>query len=97
MFLLIYFDYFRGGLLSGDGVSRPYDEAADGFVRAETICMIFLQKSQDCKRMYAKVVHVDTNNDGYKMEGTTFPAGAMQEALMNNFYEKIKLNPRNVE
>lgn len=47
--------------------------------------------------MYAKVVHVDTNNDGYKMEGTTFPSSVMQGKLMEDFYKKIEFDPAQVK
>lgn len=47
--------YYRLGVLSMDGRSKSFDEAADGYVRAESICAVFLQKSKNARRVYSKV------------------------------------------
>jgi len=80
-------------VLSADGISRPFDENASGFVRAETICVIFLQKFKDSKRIYANVVYSSSNNDGFKEEGISFPSRELQQRLMEDFYQKVSLDP----
>lgn len=84
------------GILASDGVCRPFDENATGFSRADTICVIFLQKHKDSKRVYANLVYSSSNNDGFKKEGASFPSKAMQQKLIEDFYNKIKLDPENV-
>jgi fatty acid synthase len=58
---------------------------------------MLLQKAQDAKRVYAKVVHAKTNSDGYKYEGITFPSREMQTQLMEQFYEEIGIEPTSVD
>ena len=43
--------------------------AGDGYCRSEAVTAIFLQKSAECKRIYATVLHTKVNSDGYKEEG----------------------------
>jgi acyl transferase domain-containing protein len=70
---------------------------ANGFARAEAVCVVFLQKARDAKRIYAKIVHAKTNCDGYKEEGITFPSHLIQTKLMEQFYEECHINPASVD
>jgi fatty acid synthase, animal type len=72
---------------------RPFDEKASGFTRADTICVIFLQRKKDSKRVYAELLHSNSNNDGFKKEGSTFPSRVMQQKLMENFFKESKIDP----
>lgn len=56
---------YKLGVLSKDGHCRIFDEKASGYVRSESICALFLQKTRNAKRIYAKVVHSNVNCDGY--------------------------------
>lgn len=73
------------------------DFAADGYVRSEAICVMFLQRACDAKRIYAKVLHAKTNSDGYKDEGLTYPSREMQTQLMEEFYEEIGIEPTSLD
>lgn len=80
-------------MIAKDGFCRPFDELASGYTRSESICVIYLQKSKNAKRIYANVVYSKTNCDGYKPEGITYPSGAMQQDLLSEFYSDIALDP----
>jgi fatty acid synthase len=71
--------------------------AASGYARSEAVCVMFLQKARDAKRVYAKVVHAKTNCDGFKEEGITFPSRLMQAKLMEQFYKECCINPTSVD
>ncbi|KAH7949721.1 hypothetical protein HPB49_014556 [Dermacentor silvarum] len=62
---------YRFGLLSRDGKSKSFDDKADGYVRSETIGAVFLQRASEARRIYAKVVNVKSNADGYKVQAIT--------------------------
>lgn len=79
-----------------DGISRPFDADASGFVRAETICAVFIQKAEDAKRVYANIVYTKTNNDGMKTEGMFFPSKHSQKKLFEEFYNEIQVDPSTV-
>jgi len=89
-------EYVKLKILAKDGISRPFDEDASGFTRAESICVMFLQKRKDSKRIYANVVYSSSNNDGFKKEGASFPSKIMQQKLIESFYETIKFDPANI-
>lgn len=85
--------FARVGVLAKDGYCRPFDNSASGYVRSEVICVIFLQKAKDAKRIYAKVLYSKTNCDGYKTEGITYPAGRIQQRLLSEFYDDVEIDP----
>ncbi|XP_071578883.1 fatty acid synthase-like isoform X2 [Temnothorax nylanderi] len=80
--------FARLGVLSPDGYCRPFDVAANGYSRSETMGVIYLQKAKNAKRIYAICPHIKTNNDGYKKEGITYPSLRMQSALLMEFYDE---------
>ena len=85
------------GVLSRDGHSRSFDEDASGYCRSDAIVSIFLQKSKDAKRIYARFIHGKKNVDGFKPEGFPFPSRVMQTKLIEQFYKEINLNPNMVD
>ncbi|KAL7049985.1 hypothetical protein ACKWTF_003930 [Chironomus riparius] len=89
--------FSRLGVLAMDGVCRPFDENAHGYVRAEAITTLFLQKRKDAKRVYATVVYSKTNVDGFKNEGITFPSAELQTKLFTELYQEIGIHPKNVD
>ncbi|KAL1414024.1 hypothetical protein MTO96_030764, partial [Rhipicephalus appendiculatus] len=57
------------GVLSEDGKCKSFDSNGDGYVRSEIIGCMFLQRFSDARRVYTKVINVNVNTDGYKLEG----------------------------
>lgn len=84
------------GVIAKDGYCRPFDEKASGYTRSESICVMYLQRARDAKRVYANVVYSKANCDGFKLEGITYPSGEIQEALLTEFYDDLQLNPTSV-
>ncbi|KDR18643.1 hypothetical protein L798_06624, partial [Zootermopsis nevadensis] len=85
--------FSRLGVLSPQGMCKSFDRDANGYTRSEAICVIFLQKAYNAKRVYATLVHAKTNCDGYKEQGITYPSGQMQKALLEEFYQECAINP----
>lgn len=80
------------GVLSPNANSRPFDAGANGYVRAEAVSLIFLQRRSDARRIYATVVKAGVNCDGFKQEGITFPSYKVQEQLMTDVYDSINFD-----
>ncbi|KAF5280721.1 hypothetical protein FQA39_LY18004 [Lamprigera yunnana] len=89
--------FARLGVLSEDGSCKAFDEAANGYARSETIAIMLLQKAKDARRIYAQVLHVKTNNDGYKEQGIMFPSRQMQKRLMEDTYRDCKIDPTTID
>ncbi|CAG2182259.1 unnamed protein product, partial [Oppiella nova] len=83
-------------ICSPRGVSAVLDEAADGFVKSEAVCCLFLQRRRDARRNYAHVRSARINIDGYKKMGMFFPSSEAQEQLMRLSYEKANVDPRDI-
>ncbi|CAB0015645.1 unnamed protein product [Nesidiocoris tenuis] len=85
--------FARLGVLSRDGRCKVFDEKANGYCRSEAICAMLLQKKKDARRVYARVMHVKTNCDGFKDQGITYPSGEIQQCLLQEFYEECDVDP----
>lgn len=83
-------------MLSPDGKCQSFDKSNNGYVRSDACVVLFLQKAVNAKRIYATVLNVRTNTDGYKKLGITYPNGEMQNRLIRETYEEINLNPNEV-
>lgn len=88
--------FYSLGVLSPDGICKSFDASANGYVRSEAKCSVFMQKAKDAKRIYAQIVHCKTNCDGYKEEGITFPSGAAQQILLEEVYAESGIDPKDV-
>ncbi|KYN04771.1 Fatty acid synthase [Cyphomyrmex costatus] len=88
---LVNLQFARLGVLSPDGYCRPFDSAANGYARSETVGMLYLQKAKNAKRIYAMCPYIKLNCDGYKQEGITYPSSQMQYTLLKEFYEECKI------
>lgn len=92
----VSFQFYSLGVLSMDGASKPFDESSNGYARSEAICVLFLQKSKDAKRIYGKIIHAKSNCDGYKEKGITFPSGEMQAHCLKECYEEANIHPNEI-
>ncbi|EEC19526.1 fatty acid synthase, putative [Ixodes scapularis] len=62
-------NFYRLGTLSPDGKCKAFDADGKGYVRSEAVGMFFLQRVSEARRIYAKLVHLKANADGFKPEG----------------------------
>ncbi|KAH8298247.1 hypothetical protein KR018_011847 [Drosophila ironensis] len=88
--------FLRLGIVSHDGSCKTFDAAANGYARADTCAVVLLQRRKEAKRIYASILNVRTNTDGFKEQGVTFPDGRMQQTLLEETYSEIGLNPDEV-
>lgn len=88
--------FLRLGIVSQDGACKTFDAAANGYARADTCAVVFLQRRERAKRVYASILNVCINTDGFKEQGVTFPDGRMQEKLLRETYGEIGLSPDHV-
>lgn len=42
---------------------------------------------------FHSTIYVRSISTGYKPEGITYPSGAMQQKLLSEFYDEIKIDP----
>lgn len=87
----------RLGILGPDGVCKVFDDEANGYARSEAICVIFLQKYGNARRIYSHIVHSKVNCDGYKKEGIIFPSADGQRCLLRDFYTECQVSPNTVD
>ncbi|KAF7404756.1 hypothetical protein HZH66_003662 [Vespula vulgaris] len=66
---------------------KVFDEGANGYTRSECVSVAFLQKAKSAKRINVAIIHAETNCDGYKKEGMTYPRKKIQSTLFEIFYK----------
>lgn len=54
---------------------------------------MFLQRQKNSKRVYAKLCYTNSNNDGFKKEGSSFPSRVMQQKLIEDFFKESNIDP----
>ncbi|KAH6942266.1 hypothetical protein HPB50_002653 [Hyalomma asiaticum] len=89
-------NFCRLGMLSPDGKCKVFDSDGNGYVRSETIGVFFIQRASEARRIYAKLINIKSNTDGYKTEGITFPSAKLQEQLLREVYSESNIDPRKV-
>ncbi|XP_075983866.1 fatty acid synthase-like [Anticarsia gemmatalis] len=85
-----------------DGKTRSFDQNADGTVKSEAINVLFLQKANDAKRIYADLLHAKTEFIGIPRDETGPKYGFLRnpDAVVNflkTFYEEARVPPHAVE
>ncbi|CAG2117868.1 unnamed protein product [Medioppia subpectinata] len=83
----------EAGICSPRGVSAVLDESADGYVKSEAVCCLFLQRRQDARRVYSHVVSARVNVDGRKKAGMFYPSADTQEQLMRQSCKLAAIDP----
>ncbi len=75
----------QAGALSADGISKTFDDSADGYGRGEGCGVVILKRQaaaeQDRDRVVATILGSAVNHDG-ACAGLTVPNGPAQEALI---------------
>ncbi|XP_069697387.1 fatty acid synthase-like [Periplaneta americana] len=87
---------FKLGVLSPHSVSNVFDASASGYVRSEAAVVLYLQKKSQTKRVYAELLHVRTNTDGFKTAGITCPSGERQKENNSALYKEAGVDPSSV-
>ncbi|XP_071649697.1 fatty acid synthase-like isoform X2 [Temnothorax longispinosus] len=85
--------FYNLGVLSSDGYCKPFDEEGAGYMRSDTVAVVYLQKAKNARRIYATLVHGKVNCDGFKEEGITFPSVEKQKILLDEFYKECMISP----
>lgn len=90
----------RAGMLAPDGRCKPFDAAADGYVRGEGCVVVVLKPLDravaDGDRIYALVLGSEVNQDG-RSNGLTAPNPAAQEAVLRGAYADARADPGAVQ
>ncbi|TDQ53029.1 type I polyketide synthase [Actinorugispora endophytica] len=93
--------FVDAGVLAPDGVCRPFDEAGDGYVRAEGVVVTVLRRLADARedrdRVYAVVRGTVANSDGHSPAGLYAPNPPAHDALLRDAYEAAGLDPSSVD
>lgn len=88
--------FSKASMLSASGRSRPFQEGADGYVRAEGGGVFLLKTLERARRdgdpILAVVLGTGNNTDGYK-SGLTVPSAAAQAALLTQVYTQAGVDP----
>ena len=83
-------------MLSPQGLCRPFDENANGYVRAEGAVALVLQRKDAfdpaIQKSFGRIVASGINSDG-RTSGVALPSMEFQSALLGQLYTETGLDP----
>ncbi|MBE2997204.1 acyltransferase domain-containing protein [Nocardiopsis sp. HNM0947] len=86
--------FVEGGVLAGDGLCRPFDVDAHGYVRGEAVVAVVLRRFESARagadRVYALIEHTAVGADG-RSAGTGMPRSSAQAALLERAYAEARV------
>ncbi len=92
--------YIAEGTISKEGVTRPFDEHADGFVPGNGGALIVLKRLSDSirdhDRIYAVIRGTAMNNDGSQKLGYTAPSAIGEYDVIRAAQEIAEVQPEDV-
>ncbi|NKY46989.1 type I polyketide synthase [Nocardia cerradoensis] len=87
----------QGGFLAPDGRCKPFDAAADGYVRGDGATVLVLQRTADARRAgnrrYAEIVGAAVGSDG-RSNGLYAPNGRAQQQVIRTAWARAGLDVR---
>ncbi|SKA25916.1 Acyl transferase domain-containing protein [Enhydrobacter aerosaccus] len=93
---LSFVGFSRASMLSPTGLCRPFDSAADGYVRAEGVAVFVLRSMAAAhkarNRIRAVIVGTGINQDG-RTTGLSLPSAKSQQALLDRVYSDFSVDP----
>lgn len=88
--------YYKAGMLSADGVCRPFDSKANGYVRSEGAVMLFIKPLKDAiadgNPIHAVIKGVACNHGG-QAGGLTVPNPELQAELLLEAFKDAGIRP----
>lgn len=95
----IFIDCSQAGMLAPDGLCKPFDDRANGFVRGEGGAMVVLKRLSDAQRdgdtIHAVIRGTAVNHDGHT-NGLTAPSSTSQSLLIRRAYETAGVPPETI-
>ncbi|KAK8137267.1 6-methylsalicylic acid synthase [Apiospora sp. TS-2023a] len=95
-----YFDLAKAGFLSPTGQCKPFDDSADGYCRADGVCLVVLkplrQAIADGDDIMGVIPAVATNQGGVHAPGITVPDGTCQKALYKTLLNRSGLGSNDI-
>ncbi|WP_299608349.1 SDR family NAD(P)-dependent oxidoreductase [uncultured Aquimarina sp.] len=95
----IFISLTKSGVLSPDGISKTFDESADGTGLGEGCGVLVLKKMSDAinsgDKIYGVIDSTSLNNDGRTM-GITTPNPKAQESLLEDAITKRSIDPTSI-
>jgi len=88
--------FSRASMLSPTGLCRPFDAAADGYVRAEGVIVLVLRSMaaarQARNRVHAAILGAGIGQDG-RTTGLSLPSADAQRAILEQVYAEAGVDP----
>ncbi|KAF5292076.1 hypothetical protein FQR65_LT11342 [Abscondita terminalis] len=91
------YGYMQLGVLNSFGHVNVFDESCTGYVKGEATAAIYIQKLQNAKRVYAEILSIKTNCDGFKEMGITHPSSDAMVEVIDDAYREIGIAPCSVD
>ncbi|KAF5273268.1 hypothetical protein FQR65_LT04690 [Abscondita terminalis] len=92
----VVFGFQHLGALNTSGNLNVFNESCDGYTKSEAATVIFIQKLQDAKRIYAEILTAKSNHDGFKNTGILHPSSDVIADVFYDAYDEVGVDPASV-
>lgn len=93
--------YKEGGILSKDGICRPFDEAADGTIKGNGCSVVVLKRALDAindkDSIYSVIKSTAANNDGANKIGYTSPSIDGESSVIEQALKRANLTVDDID
>ncbi|KAL1449933.1 hypothetical protein WDU94_002401 [Cyamophila willieti] len=89
-------EYQALGLLTKDPINRPLDENANGYIRADSTVVFYLQRESEARRNYAEIVNIGSIYIGDRLATFMTRDEKQMIQLLEETYRQCGLNPNDV-
>lgn len=89
-----FMGFCAASMLSPDGLCRPFDHRANGYVRSEGGVVLVIQRSDSefaRRRVHGEILACAMNSDG-RTSGVALPSSEQQAALLRALYERAGID-----
>ncbi|KAL1449935.1 hypothetical protein WDU94_002403, partial [Cyamophila willieti] len=89
-------EYQELGLLTKDPINRPLDENANGYIRADSTVVFYLQRESEARRNYAEIVNIGSIYIGDRLATFMTRDEKQMIQLLEETYRQCGLNPNDI-
>uniref|UniRef100_A0A8D9EQT3 Fatty acid synthase n=1 Tax=Cacopsylla melanoneura TaxID=428564 RepID=A0A8D9EQT3_9HEMI len=89
-------EYQAVGLLTKDTINKPLDDNANGYIRADSTVVFYIQRESEARRNYAEIVNIGSMYFGDRLGTFMSPDEKHMVQILEETYRQCGLTPNDI-